>query len=46
MRGGELNFGGGFGTFAQQHVENVVGGAVAEKLAEGLLVVGDAVFFD
>ena len=36
----------GFGCFGEQHVEDVVGGAVAEELAEGLFVPGDAVFFD
>jgi hypothetical protein len=34
------------GALAQQQVEDVVGGAVAEELAEGLLVVGDAVLLD
>jgi len=32
--------------FGLEHAENVAGGAVAEKLAESFLVVGDAVLFD
>ena len=36
----------GFGALALEHGDDVVGGAVAEELAEGLLVVGDAVLFD
>ena len=44
--GGELDARVGLGALGQQHVEDVVGGAVAEELAEGLLVPGDAVLFD
>lgn len=43
--GGELNAGVCFSALAEEHIEDVVGGAVAEELAEGFLVVGDAVFF-
>ena len=34
------------GTLAFEHGDDVVGGAVAEELAEGLLVVGNAVLVD
>ena len=44
--GRELNAGVGLGAFREQEIEDVVGGAVAEELAEGLLVVGDAVSLD
>jgi hypothetical protein len=44
--GGELDAGAGVGALAEEQVEDVVGGAVAEELAEGFLVVGDGVFFD
>ena len=44
--GGELDLGVGFGALAEEEVEDVVGRAVAEELAEGLLVVEDAVLFD
>ena len=43
---GELNVGVGGGALGEEHVEDVVGGAVAEELAEGFFVPGDAVFFD
>ena len=43
--GCELDVGVDAGALGEQHVEDVVGGAVAEELAEGLLVVGDAVLF-
>ena len=33
-------------TLGQQHIEEVAGGMIAEKLAEGLLVPGDAVALD
>src|SRR5208283_315002 len=36
----------GGAAFGFQHVGDFAGGVVAEELAEGLLVVGDAVFFD
>ncbi len=36
----------GAGAFGEQQVEDVVGGAVSEKLAKGLFVPGDAVLFD
>ena len=32
--------------FGAQHLDDLLGAAVAEELAEGFLVVGDAVFFD
>ncbi len=41
-----MNAGVGFGALAEEHVEDVVGRAVAEELSEGLLVIRDAVFFD
>ena len=35
----------GLGAFAFEHGEDVLGGAVAEELAEGFFVVGDVVLF-
>ena len=43
--GGKLDAGVGFGALAEEHVEDVVGGSVAEELAEGFLVIGDTVLF-
>ena len=46
MRVDELDADVGGGAFGEEQVEDVVGGAVAEELAEGLFVPGDAVFGD
>ena len=44
--GGELDADIRFGALAQEHVEDVVGGTVAEELAEGFFVIRDAVLFN
>ena len=44
--GGELDADVGVGALASSRVRMSLGGAVAEELAEGLLVLGDVVFFD
>ena len=42
----EKNLHAGGAAFCFQHVRDVFRGAIAEKLAQGLLVVGDAMFFN
>jgi hypothetical protein len=42
----EKNLHAGGAAFRFQHVRDVFRGAIAEKLAQGFLVVGDAVFFN
>ncbi len=44
--GFELDFGAGGGAFGEEQRDDVAGAAVAEELAEGFFVVGDAVLLD